>query len=533
MASSAGRYDVIIIGGGINGAGVARDAALRGLEVLLLEQKDFGSGTSSWSSRLIHGGLRYLEYGQIPLVYESLRERRILRRTAPHLVKRIRINIPVYDYSKRGMLMLRAGMIAYDLLSMRKTLPRHRVLNRKEFLQHAPGVNASGLRGGVQYFDAQVAFAERLVIENIIAASAAGAAVKNYSPVTAIDIQNRQVCRVRYVDGDTGSAVEAEARAVINATGPWVDRVLAMANVPMSKLMGGTKGSHIVIGRFAGAPRDVFYVEAHADGRPFFIIPWNDQYLIGTTDTRYDGDPGEASTTSEEIAYLLSETNRIFPGAQLQEKDIHFTYAGVRPLPYMSAGPESAITRKHIIERHENAKNLWSVIGGKLTTYRNLSEKIIDRIVEVSGLRAAACSTRDQNLPGATSMDAAEKRLGEIEDLSPRGRERILDVYGSRVHEILHLAGGGREQCAPVDPLNSVLAAEIRLAIRHEFARNLVDILHRRTMTGLSSDLGASVAQGIADVAADELGWDEVEKARQLQALGDYNARLKVPGTAD
>ncbi|MEX2126265.1 MAG: glycerol-3-phosphate dehydrogenase [Woeseia sp.] len=528
MTSSPGDYDVVIIGGGINGAGVARDAAMRGLKVLLLEQNDFGSGTSSWSSRLIHGGLRYLEYGEIPLVYESLHERRVLRSTASHLVKKICINIPVYEHSKRGMWLLRAGMIAYDFLSLGKSLPRHRVLNREAFLRMEPGVNPSGLRGGVQYFDAQVTYAERLVVENIIAAAKAGASVQNYSPVTAIDVQHGRVERVRYLDRETARESEARAKVVVNAAGPWVDRVLATANVQVRKLMGGTKGSHIIVGRFAGAPKGAFYVEARSDARPFFIIPWNDQFLIGTTDIRYDGDPDEATASVAEIRYLMSETNRVFPEAHLREQDIHYAYAGVRPLPYQSAGPESAITRKHIIQRHGNAKGLWSIIGGKLTTYRSLSEQITDRLVKETGLRAAPCRTGEENLPGATNADTAEKELRDLRGLSPAGKARLSSVYGGRISEILELAHAASGPLATADPQQSVLTAEVQFAIRHEFARNLVDLLHRRTMTGLAPDLGASVATGIARAAADELRWDETETERQLAALHAYNARLAV-----
>lgn len=526
MTSSPREYDVVIIGGGINGAGIARDAAMRGLSVLLLEQNDFGSGTSSWSSRLIHGGLRYLEYGEIHLVYESLRERRVLRSTAPHLVKKLRIDIPVYDRSKRAMWLLRAGMIAYDLLSLGKALPHHRVLNREAFLQTEPGVNPDGLRGGVLYFDAQVTYAERLVVENVIAAVDAGAEVKNYCPVTAIEVRNGRVQLVRYLDRETGSESEARAKTVVNAAGPWVDRVLDTANVQMPRLTGGTKGSHIVVGAFAGAPKDAFYVEAHSDARPFFIIPWNGQYLIGTTDIRYDGDPGAVSASSAEMRYLLSETNRVFPKARLEEKDIHYAYAGVRPLPYRSTGPESAITRKHIIQHHDSAKGLWSIIGGKLTTYRSLSEQACDRIVRKAGLHAEKCRTREEKLPGARDIASAERVLDSVRELSRADRDRLRRAWGGRLNQIIELMRG-----APGPGSGSqhqaLLAAEVVFAIRHEFARTLIDIQHRRTMTGLAPDLGASVANDIARVAAAEFGWGGAETARQLQELDDYNARRK------
>ena len=516
----------MIVGGGINGAGIARDAALRGLSVLLLEQSDFGSGTSSASSRLIHGGLRYLEYGEIPLVYESLRERRVLQTTAKHLVRKLRINIPVYEHSRRGLLLLRAGMIAYDLLSLRKSLPGHRVLNRDEFLLSAPGVNPSGLRGGVQYYDAQVPYAERLVIENVIAAESAGAIVRNYSRVTGIDVQEGRVKRLFYNDDRTGLGSEVHANIVVNAAGPWVDSVLATMNLPMpGRLIGGTKGSHVIVGPFEGAPRDAFYVEAQSDGRPFFIIPWNSQFLIGTTDIRYDGDPADASASDTEIRYLLSETNRVFPQANLSTEDIHYAYAGVRPLPH-GEGPESAITRKHIIRQHRGAKGLWTVIGGKLTTYRSLAEDAVDRIVRKAGLKARACITREENLPGANFLEEAEAELQLCRELTPECGQRLLGVYGGRARYILELARTEPHLCATLDPKQAVIAAEVAFTLRSEFATNLIDIQHRRTMTGLAADQGASVAEGIAAVAARELGWTEAEMQKQLDALRAYNARL-------
>ena len=285
-------YDIAVVGGGINGAGIARDAALRGLRVILLEKNDFGGGTTSYSSRLIHGGLRYLEYGELPLVFESLHERRRLRHVAPHLVKRLKLIIPVFSDSRRSKFIVRLGMIAYDILSIGKKIPRHRMLSKDEISREAPGLRQEGLKGGAAYFDAQITFAERLVLENIIAAKEAGAEVRNYSPVIGINVAEGKVRGLQFADLLSGRETEIRARVVINAAGPWVDRVLATVNREMPTFMGGTKGSHIVVDEFPGAPAAAFYVEAHKDGRPFFIIPWNGQYLIGTTDIRYEGDPG-------------------------------------------------------------------------------------------------------------------------------------------------------------------------------------------------------------------------------------------------
>jgi glycerol-3-phosphate dehydrogenase len=528
MPDSVPVYDLVIIGGGINGAGIARDAILRGLSVILLEKNDFGSGTTSWSSRLIHGGLRYLEYGELPLVYESLHERAHLRRIAEHLVSPIRINIPIYDRSKRGRLTIRLGMIAYDLLSYRKTLPRHRMLSRDELLRREPGLNADGLKGGAQYYDAQVTYAERLVLENIIAAAASGAVVKNYSPVQSIGLHDGRTMSVGYLDADSGSSEHVKGRLVINASGPWVDRVLRKSTARPRRLMGGTKGSHIIVGEFQGAPRDAFYVEAASDGRPFFIIPWNEQYLIGTTDIRYSGDPGVVRASRAEIHYLLDETNMVFPGANLQTADIHFAHAGVRPLPRRIRGPESAITRKHIIKRHRGAlRGVFSIIGGKLTTFRNLAEQVVDRVDRQLDAGLPPCVTSAKSLPGAAGIGEAREKLARVPGLSEKGCERMIAIYGGRANEIVELASTMPDLSRVVGSERNILTAEVVFAIRQEFARALTDLMHRRLMLGLSADQGDEIASVVADIAASEFGWDDSALEVQLEALRKYNARLK------
>ena len=338
-------FDVIVIGAGINGAGIARDAAMRGFKVLLIDKGDVGGGTSSWSTRLIHGGLRYLEHGEFGLVRESLRERERLLKIAPHLIRPLPMLVAMYEQARRGALTIRAGMIAYDLLSFDKTLPRYRMLSRDETLAHAPGLNREGLRGAAVYFDAQVEFAERLVVENVLSAIEHGATVVTYATVDKIVVKDGKVSGVEFIAAVqspmsnvqsqliTGSAgvspaddgsnstvnrLSVRAKIVINAAGPWVDELLKQSGAGDSpRLIGGTKGSHLIVKRFAGAPDTAVYVEAEADARPFFIIPWNGNYLIGTTDIRYDGDLNHVDIDEEEIEYLLRETNRVIPEARL------------------------------------------------------------------------------------------------------------------------------------------------------------------------------------------------------------------------
>ena len=527
MSAATASYDVAVIGAGINGAGIARDAALRGLKVVVLEQNDMCSGTSAISSRLIHGGLRYLEYGEIPLVFESLRERITLRRIAEHLVKPIRICIPVYDTAKRGPLLIRLGMLVYDFLSVGKTVPRHDMLGRDAAIANEPGLQSNGLRGAARYYDAQVTFAERLVLENLLGARAAGADIKTYSRVTRINIDHGAVSGLECSDSLTGRTETISARVVINAAGPWVDQVLAVSGRESKRFIGGTKGSHIIVSAFDGAPKDAYYVEAAADGRPFFIIPWNDLYLIGTTDIRFAGDLAGIRASAAEVDYLLAETNRVFPAANLASKDIHYAYAGVRPLPRRDRGPESSITRRHIIKANRKiARGLISIIGGKLTTYRNLAEQTVNRLGKSLGQKLPECRTQESKLPGAYRLDEARQLLESTPGLSPLGVERLLGVYGGRAIDVLQLANDEPPLHKAIDVDGSVLAAEVVFAIREEVARTLVDIVHRRLMIGLRADQGRPLYEMLAAIAADEFNWSESERFDELRSLHAYSDSL-------
>ena len=522
-------YDLIVIGGGINGAGIARDAAMRGLHVLLLEKNDFGSGTSSWSSRLIHGGLRYLEYLEFPLVFESLRERRLLSRNAPHLVRRLPLTIPIYDNSKRGRHLVRLGMIIYDLLSIGKSVPRHRMLSRQQVIDALPALDTDTLVAGARYFDAQVTFAERLVIENVLAAQQAGAVVRNYSPVIGINVRSAHLHSLHYIDADTESEVEVTATVVVNAGGPWVDRILGTVNREKPNFMGGTKGSHIIVGRFKGAPNEALYAEARSDGRPFFIIPWNGQVLIGTTDIRYEGDPGLVTASDEEIDYLLQETNHLFPKVKLSAQHIHFAYAGVRPLPRNESGPASAITRSHVIKKHRVlARGLVSIIGGKLTTFRSLSEETVNYVMRKCGKGRSKSPTREAPLPGAIGINEARRWLAKHDALSSAGRRRLLSIYGGRTTALLELAAQSTTLNRAMDENRTILNAEVAFAIEQEQARTLIDILHRRMMLGLSPGQGREFASSVCDIAAEQLGWSADEAKQQLDDLQTYNDRFTV-----
>lgn len=530
-------FDLIVVGGGVNGTGIARDAALRGLRVLLLDKGDFGSGTTSWSSRLIHGGLRYLEHREVGLVRESLRERERLLAMAPHLVKPLPLIIPLYKGARRGPNLVRLGMIAYDILSFDKSLDRHRMLNAEEALTRAPGLARAGLRGAALYYDAQVEYAERLTVENAIAAGQAGAVTITYARVDRLLREGNVVTGVGFTDLLGGDTQEVRSAATINVSGPWVDEVLAgdggdaAGGHPQQPLIGGTKGSHIVVDPFPGAPRDALYIEARRDGRPFFVIPWNGQYLIGTTDERYEGDLDRVVASEDEIAYLLEETLATLPGSGLTRDSVRYTYSGVRPLPNSGDGSESAITRRHAVKDHgPEAGGLFSVIGGKLTTYRELAEQATDEIAKHLGRDVPKSVTGDQPLPGAAGVDgedfaAYRARLVATSVLPAKTVDHLLRVYGTRAEKVLTVARDEQDLAQVFDPASGAIGAEVVFAVKDEGAQTLADVLLRRTMVGLGPDVGVGADETAAVVAGRYLGWDVDRQMHEVMSYREYITR--------
>jgi glycerol-3-phosphate dehydrogenase len=539
------RFDLIIIGAGINGAGIARDASLRGLRVLVLDKGDVGSGTTSWSTRLIHGGLRYLEHHEIGLVRESLRERERLLRIAPHLVRPLPLLLPIYRGDQRGRLLIRAGMLAYDVMSLDKSLPGHRMLDRTASLGRAPGLAESGLLGAALFHDAQVEYPERLALENVLDARAHGAEIRTYHQVDQVLCADGRVLGVTGTDLLTGGPFRYAAPVVINVAGPWVDEVLARSNLEQrSRLIGGSKGSHIIVDPFPGAPRDALYAEARQDGRPFFIIPWNDLYLVGTTDTRYDGDLENVMAEEWEIDLLISETNRIIPTANLTRESVHYTYAGVRPLPHAPGVSEGTITRRHIMQDHEleasgGARGLISIVGGKLTTYRELAQQCVDLVLGKLGRTAIRSRTAEMSLPGGrTDLAWGEfaASFARESGLPRRTVEHLLRVYGARAPEVLATATTP-DLREVFDPLTGAIATEVLWAFREEGARTLADVIARRTMTGLGPDAGIGADVAAAKIARDTLGWDAGKVDMEVDAyrrwVSHYRPRALEQATID
>ncbi|MBI3734864.1 MAG: glycerol-3-phosphate dehydrogenase, partial [Chloroflexi bacterium] len=529
-------YDLIVIGGGINGAGIARDAAQRGLSVALLEKNDFASGTTQAPTRLIHGGLRYLEYFEIGLVFESLQEREALLRIAPHLVKPLPFLIPIYRHSRRGVLLVNLGMVAYDLLSYHKSVPRYRRLNRAQTLALEPGLEPDGLLGGVLYYDAQVEWPERLCLANALAARSDGAFVRNYAEVVGLLGDAKSVEGVQVRESLTGKTYALRARLVVNVAGPWADQITSLLGPQEPRRIFPTKGTHLVVPKFAAAPSHAIYIEAKSDGRPYFVVPWADRYLIGTTDDPFTGDLDDVRPLEDEAQYLLSEVNQVFPQARLTTEDVLHTYSGLRALPMQKGRTTSALSRRAFIhdhEKEEGVRGLISIIGGKLTAYRRLAEEVVDLAQrKLNVLNPKPCRTARSPLPGG-EMDALSDDLqSEVRAAAARYElhasqvEHLIRLYGARYRDVLALVDDAPQLGARLSRSAPDIAAQAAYAVEHEMAVRLSDFFVRRS--GLvARDAGneATLAM-VAQVFAERLRWDRPTTQRECDAWREERARL-------
>src|SRR5579884_348283 len=372
-----GAFDVLVDGGGITGCGIARDAALRGLAVALVEKDDFASGTSSRSSRLVHGGVRYLEHGHLHLVFESSAERRRLLRLAPHLVRPLRFTWPVYTDARISRWKLGAGLMLYDALALFRNVGRHRRLSARDVLALEPALRADGLLGGASYFDAATNDA-RLTLANAIAAAEAGAVVLNHAAVTELVRTDGRVRGAVVREQLGGETITVRASVVVNATGPWSDALRRLDERDTATTVRGSKGVHIAVGADRLGNRSAVTLLSPSDGRVFFVLPSDHTTIVGTTDTFTSSSPDDVRATEEDVAYLLASANEFFPGAKLARGDVIRAWAGIRPLlPTQGTAPGSA-TREHAITT--SAHGLVSITGGKLTTYRVMAAQVVDTV---------------------------------------------------------------------------------------------------------------------------------------------------------
>lgn len=526
-------YDLIVIGAGINGVGIALDAALRGLKVVLVDKEDICSGVSAWSGRLVHGGLRYLEHYDFGLVRESLLERERLFRNAPHLVRPVPLMMPTFDHNRRSRWLVELGMTLYDALSLRKTPPMHRLLGRRATERRFPGIDHRGLKGSAVFYDGQLELAERLCVELALDAIDNSADLMLHTRIDAPVLEAGRVVGVRGVNTITGAEIELRAPVVYNVAGPWIDRVFAQGGSSgQPRLNGGTKGSHLVVERFPGAPSDVVYYESKRDGRLVLVIPWMGRVMIGTTDVRFEDDPDLARCDIGEAEYLLDEVNALVPGANLTMDDVLYALSGVRPLPYEPGVPESSITRTHVLHDHGDSglPGLVTVVGGKLTTFRQLAQDAVDDVMRRLGRRDPGCTTRKRPLPGAMGFDR-DRLTVELQGRGASGQvaDRLVYVYGSTAREVWSLAEVDPALAEVVHPGSHLIAAELVHAVVRERAETLADVLARRTLTAFEPGHGLESLEAIVPVLARDRGWDPDRVEREIKGYRQWLTHLDIP----
>ncbi len=511
------RFDVAIVGGGIIGAGIARDAAMRGLSVALFERNDFGSGTTSGSTRLIHGGLRYLEMLDFRLVRMDLRERETLLRIAPHLVKPLHFVMPFYSRSPLHRLKMRLGMVLYDALSFDKSLPNRSYFSANELRQMEPQLRAEGLQGACGFFDAQVNSPERLCLENIISASGHGAVVFNYAEVTGAVQSGGAITGVRVRDLlEGGEELEINARIVVNAAGPWVDKLAGKLTPGWRRQVRTTKGIHIACPPVC---KHAMALISPVDGRLFFVIPWLGYAWIGTTDTDFADDPSSARADGDDVRYLLDSAGEYFAG--IEGETVFFGNAGVRAL-VKDEGDESSISRMHRILDGERSgtPGLITVLGGKITGFRAISEESTDLICRKLKNRGP-CLTARTNLPGAQGAGRAEPPAGpwDAETL-----EHLRALYGSRSSRVLELAAGDARLRERLGAPYPDIAAQVVFAVGEEQCRCVLDFMERRTLLGFTPDQGRAALPVVISLMSRELSWPA---ERQRMEVESYERRVK------
>jgi glycerol-3-phosphate dehydrogenase len=525
-------FDAVVIGGGMAGAGVARDLSLRGASVALFEKGDFGSGTSSKSSKLIHGGLRYLELGDFKLVRESLREKKTLERLAPHLVRPLPFLVPVYRGSTRGLIKVRIGMWLYDLLTPGKSTERYRVLRTVDVLALEPSIKAEDLRGAGYYFDDLLVFPERLCLENALSAARHGARVHNYCQVEEVVRGRRGVEGVRVRDLLSDQVHTVSARVIVNCAGPWVDRLRELAGVAEGapRVLRTTKGIHCLLPRLTD--RAVYL--SGEDERMIFVIPWREFSLVGTTDSDFEGDPDRLWATRDEVTYLLAAVQRALPDPRVAFDRVVYTYAGVRPLSWEPGRSASAVSRQHRVIPEGPDGRFLSVTGTKLTCFRSLAEEVGDRVMERLG-RTARSTTARLGLDGLdeeVSKREARVWMDVTDEMAASGLPRetlqmLVETYGRGYGRILDLARKVVDGTERLCPQNPDLVAQLHHAVHEEMAVSLQDVLLRRTGIGQSRCQGLDCAEAIGARMAELAGWSPRRLDAELHAYRQHVDRSR------
>ncbi|MDF1685996.1 MAG: glycerol-3-phosphate dehydrogenase/oxidase [Parvibaculaceae bacterium] len=529
-------FDLVIIGGGISGASIAWDATLRGLKVALLEKDDFAHATTAGSSKLIHGGLRYLVNGELGLVRESLKERRIWETIAPHMVDPLPFLIPTYGKGMQSGLVLSVGLTFYDLLSFDrnwlndddKKLPGYKSLSRQEALDIMPSLKKEGLTGAKIYYDCQMFAPERLCLEFILGATDKGAQAANYAKVTDFIRHDDIVEGVVVEDRLTGKSHNIRARLVINASGPWADKVMGLADDTPSRGLIRSKGIHIITRELSG--KTALAIQS-AIGGHFFVIPWRGHTIFGTTDSVFKGNPDALGVSETDITSFLEVVNDGLPGLNLTREDVVHQYAGLRPLvdtnPNDGEETESYnVSRAAEVADHaklDGIEGFISALGGKWTTSRHLAEQVVAMAFEKLGRDAPASTTATTPLYGGgveifrEFLQNAQQRHPEME---PAIIENLARFHGARLEDVL--AQGDGAPSSLLEPLSETrkdIGAQVLHCVRNEMAITLSDMLFRRSGIATLGHPGTELLQKAADLMAEELDWDNAERAIQIEAV--------------
>ena len=518
---SQGAYDLLIVGGGITGACIAWDASLRGLRTALIEKDDFGGATSAATSKLIHGGLRYLKQREFGLVRESLHERRILERIAPHLVRPIPFLIPTYK-GHQGRVPLTIGMIVYELLAYDGPrtgdddveIPHYKHLSVEEVLETVEGVPQDGLTGGMRYYDCQMFSPERLTLEFLLSAAERGAVIANYTKAAGWIVEDGRVKGVRAEDRLGESTFEVRAEVTVNVTGPWADLMLDTlpdrTDTETARIVR-SKGIHLITRPIV---QDTAVVLILNNGRHAFLIPWRDHTIIGTTDTAYTGHPDDLTVTEEEIDGFIREINEVWPNAKLHREDVLSFYAGLRPLVEKETEVDTYnASRTYEIFNHaeEGFKGLFTVIGGKYTTSRNQARKLVNRVFAEMETEHPSCKTETTPLYGGNvgrfepflerAVEAEKDRLPESVVVN------LVKTYGSRYRDVVDLVRQEPELGERLHPDLPEIGAQVIHAVRKEMAFTLKDVLFRRTGLGTIMHPGRECLERTCRLMARELRW--------------------------
>ena len=518
------RFDLLIIGGGVTGACVARDATLRGLSVALVEKNDFAHATSAHNSKLVHGGLRYLRNLELALVRESLKERRIWQRIAPHLVQPLPFLVPLYGAGFAARATLAAGLTLYDMLSFDRTwlddpdqrLPGHTWFGTDAAEAREPMLTATKFEGAFLYYDAQMYAPERLALECILDASDNGAAVANHLEASGLLIRDGKVEGATLRDAAGGETFDVRARLTLLTAGPWADIFLACAlgHASSHKLMR-SKGIHLVVPAMTRG--DALTVAA--GGGHFFVLPWRGHSIVGTTDTAFAGAPDDVGVSEADIESFLGFVNAHLTNANLTRGDVQHFYAGLRPLVDDGSGDTyDASRRAELIDhgRDDGVQGLMSAIGGKWTTSRDLAQKTVDAVMHKLPAKRRPCVTGFEPLPGGR-IDRFSEFLKRQSPNVPNA-EHLVRLYGARVDAMMAAAGNRPELRAPLSPTGDI-GAQVLFAIREEMASTLEDVVMRRTGIGQLGYPGDKCVEDVASLMTAELGWSDARKQAEIRSL--------------